>query len=41
MEQKLTMQELIALINDEEGEFIVHVNGGEEDADEKESESGK
>lgn len=40
MEQEITMQELIALMNDQKGEFIVHVEFGEEaDADERYAES--
>lgn len=40
MEQEMTMQELIALMNDTEGEFIVHVKFGEEaDADGRLAES--
>ncbi len=30
MEQEITLQELIALMNDTEGEFIFHVQIGEE-----------
>ena len=34
MEQEITMQELIALMNDQDGDFIIHVKFGEEaDAD--------
>lgn len=34
MEQEMTMKELIALLNDQKGEFIIHVKLGEEaDAD--------
>lgn len=40
MEQEITMQELIALMNDHNGEFIVHVKFGEEaDADDRVAES--
>lgn len=31
MEQEITMKELIALMNDHEGDFIIHVKFGEED----------
>ncbi|MDD3239682.1 MAG: hypothetical protein PHW47_06315 [Lachnospira sp.] len=30
MEQELTMQELIALMNDSDGELLIHVEFGEE-----------
>lgn len=40
MEQEITMKELIALMNDHNGEFIVHVKFGEEaDADGRLAES--
>ncbi|MCQ4756923.1 MAG: hypothetical protein PHD56_06630 [Anaerostipes sp.] len=40
MEQEITMQELIALMNDQKGDFIIHVEFGEEaDADGKNAES--
>lgn len=40
MEQEITMKELIALMNDRDGEFIIHVKFGEEaDADERIAES--
>lgn len=36
MEQDMTMKELIALINNQDGDFIIHVEFGEEaDADGK------
>ncbi len=31
MEQEITLKELIALINSQEGNFIIHVNLGEEE----------
>lgn len=40
MEQEITVKELIALMNDHTGEFIVHVKfGGEADADARMAES--
>ncbi len=39
MEQEITLKELIALMNDKDGEFIVHVKFGEEaDADAEKAE---
>ncbi len=36
MEQEITIKELIALMNDKDGDFIIHVKLGEEaDADER------
>ena len=40
MEQEITMKELIALMNDKDGDFIIHVKFGEEaGADEGKAES--
>ena len=40
MEQEMTIQELIALMNDTDGELLIHVEFGEEaDADGKETRS--
>lgn len=40
MEQEITMKELIALMNDKDGDFIIHVKFGEEaDADAGNAES--
>jgi hypothetical protein len=42
MEQEITMQELIALMNNSKGEFIFHVQIGEEaDADGRTPENSK
>lgn len=38
MEKEITMEELVQMINEKEGEFVIHVNLGEEsDSDEEES----
>lgn len=39
MEQEITLNELVALINCQEEEFIVHVNLGEEAVDNAKEES--
>ena len=36
MEQELTMEELIALINSQKGDFVIRVEFGEEVTDDKE-----
>lgn len=36
MEQELTMEELIALINSQKGDFIIRIEFGEEVSDAKE-----
>lgn len=38
MEKEITMEELVQMINEKEGEFVIYVNLGEEsDSDEEES----
>lgn len=38
MEQELTMEELIALINSQKGDFIIRVEFGEEDGNDAKEE---
>ncbi len=40
MEQEMTIEELIALINTQEGDFIIQVENGEDEADGERKDSG-